>query len=185
MDSDRFDGLVRSFGQSRSRRQMLRGLAGIAAVGALALGEREADAGKLRNGGSPCTRGRQCKTGTCVGDPGQKVCTCSKKYPKCTSGTCQGGTCAPPVCPAGSAYYCATQTTSCPLSPSCNCATDIQGNAACAKFGTVDSFCPSVTTGSECAQNADCGAGFVCIKVPPGCFNCGTEGGTSCEPVCP
>jgi hypothetical protein len=32
MDSDRFDGLVRSFGQSRSRRQTLRGLAGAGAL---------------------------------------------------------------------------------------------------------------------------------------------------------
>ena len=38
MDSDRFDGLVRSFGQARSRRQTLRGLAGVAAgASALAL----------------------------------------------------------------------------------------------------------------------------------------------------
>jgi hypothetical protein len=32
MDSERFDGLVRSFGQTRSRRQTLRGLAGATAV---------------------------------------------------------------------------------------------------------------------------------------------------------
>ncbi len=39
MDSERIDGLVRSFGQSRSRRQTLRGLAGGAAgASALALG---------------------------------------------------------------------------------------------------------------------------------------------------
>jgi (4S)-4-hydroxy-5-phosphonooxypentane-2,3-dione isomerase len=38
MDSGRFDGLVRSFGQSRSRRQTVRGLAGVAAgASALAL----------------------------------------------------------------------------------------------------------------------------------------------------
>ncbi len=38
MDSERFDGLVRSFGQARSRRQTLRGLAGVAAgASALAL----------------------------------------------------------------------------------------------------------------------------------------------------
>ncbi|HEX2281380.1 MAG TPA: putative quinol monooxygenase [Thermomicrobiales bacterium] len=38
MDFERFDGLVRSFGQSRSRRQTLGGLAGVAAgAGALAL----------------------------------------------------------------------------------------------------------------------------------------------------
>ncbi len=38
MDSERFDGLVRSFGQARSRRQTLRSLAGVAAgASALAL----------------------------------------------------------------------------------------------------------------------------------------------------
>ena len=38
MDSERFDGLVRSFGQTRSRRQTLRGLAAVAAgASALAL----------------------------------------------------------------------------------------------------------------------------------------------------
>jgi (4S)-4-hydroxy-5-phosphonooxypentane-2,3-dione isomerase len=38
MDSERFDGLVRSFSQSRSRRQTVRGLAGVAAgASALAL----------------------------------------------------------------------------------------------------------------------------------------------------
>jgi len=50
MDADRFDGFVRSFGQTRSRRQTLRGLAG-AAVAALALGSREAAAATLLNGG--------------------------------------------------------------------------------------------------------------------------------------
>src|SRR5687767_2714812 len=38
MDSDRFDGFVRSFGQTQTRRQTLRGLAGVAAgASALAL----------------------------------------------------------------------------------------------------------------------------------------------------
>jgi (4S)-4-hydroxy-5-phosphonooxypentane-2,3-dione isomerase len=47
MESERFDGLVRSFGQTRSRRQTVRGLAGVAAgVSALALsgGTRAQDA---------------------------------------------------------------------------------------------------------------------------------------------
>ena len=47
MDSERFDGLVRTFGQTRSRRQTLRGLAGVAAgASALALsdGTRAQDA---------------------------------------------------------------------------------------------------------------------------------------------
>src|SRR5688572_21175663 len=47
MDPERFDGLVRSFGQTRSRRQALGGLAGVAAgAAALALsgGTRAQDA---------------------------------------------------------------------------------------------------------------------------------------------
>jgi hypothetical protein len=44
MDSERFDRLVHSFGQTRTRRQTLRGLAGVAVVGALAVGRREASA---------------------------------------------------------------------------------------------------------------------------------------------
>src|SRR5215212_9073201 len=47
MESDRFDGLVRSFGQSRSRRQPARGLAGVAAGAsalALSVGARAQDA---------------------------------------------------------------------------------------------------------------------------------------------
>jgi (4S)-4-hydroxy-5-phosphonooxypentane-2,3-dione isomerase len=47
MDLDRFDGLVRNFGQARSRRQALRGLAGVAAGAAalaLSLGTRAQEA---------------------------------------------------------------------------------------------------------------------------------------------
>src|SRR5688500_766817 len=114
MDSERFDGLVRSFGQTRSRRQTLRGLAGGAAVGALVLGGGEVVAGK-RRGGSPCTRGRQCQTGRCVGTSGAKTCSCSKRYPRCTtSGTsCQDGTCTSQVttCDGDSCAGCCDGTT--------------------------------------------------------------------------
>ncbi len=47
MDSERFDGPVRSFGQTRSRRQAVRGLAGVAAGAAalaLSVGTRAQDA---------------------------------------------------------------------------------------------------------------------------------------------
>jgi hypothetical protein len=94
MDSERFDGLVRSLGQTRSRRQTLRGLAGVLAAGVFALGGQEADAGK-RFGGAFCTKGRQCKTGKCVGPSGAKTCSCSNKFPMCAvlDASCQSGTC--------------------------------------------------------------------------------------------
>ena len=49
MDSERFDGLVRSVGQARSRRQALRGLAGAGALVALlaATSGEDATAGEL------------------------------------------------------------------------------------------------------------------------------------------
>jgi hypothetical protein len=50
MDSERFDGLMRSFGQTQSRRQTLRGLAGAIAVGAFAVGGREASARRPKRG---------------------------------------------------------------------------------------------------------------------------------------
>ena len=150
MDSDRFDGYVRIFGQTRSRRQTLRGLAGLAAVGALALGEREADAAE-RSGGSPCTKGKQCKTGKCVGTPGDKTCSCSKKYPKCTtSGTsCQDGACTSQItpCDAQSCAGCCNGTTCkgggacvCPaLKANCTgagqCTPDCEGAVACGPIG--------------------------------------------------
>src|SRR5215213_4366412 len=77
MDSERFDGLVRSFGQTRSRRQTLRGLAGAVAVGAFAVGGREASAGTCKSDDSSCKSNKQCCSNNCAG-----------KY-RSTSGTCQ------------------------------------------------------------------------------------------------
>ena len=52
MDSERFDGFVRSFGQARTRRQTLRGLAGVGALVAL-LAAKPVAAGKTgQPGGS-------------------------------------------------------------------------------------------------------------------------------------
>jgi hypothetical protein len=137
MDPERFDGLVRGFGQTRSRRQTLRGLAGLAAVGALALGGQEADAAK-RIGGSLCTKGRQCKTGKCVGDPGQKVCSCSKRYPRCTTSdtSCQDGVCG----------TCIPNREACAAGvPCCGGGCDIDAGTCCVS-----------PNGTGCTTDADC-----------------------------
>ena len=149
--------------------------------------------------GTVCGTGKTCQGGACACEEGLTPCGdqcvdldtsndhCGACNTPCKQGTCTDKVCVgngPQGCPAVE-YFCATQTTACPQSPSCTCATDIQGNAACARFGTADAFCPRVRDGRECAQNADCGAGFVCIKATaPDCYNCGTIGGTSCQPVC-
>jgi hypothetical protein len=98
MDSERFDRIVRSFGQNRSRRQALRTLASVAA-GAVALGGAAAvEAGRCKNPKELCgTR----KNASCVnkntdvnncGSCGN-VCT----VPNGTTGTtipaCSGGSC--------------------------------------------------------------------------------------------
>src|SRR4051794_14327326 len=63
LDSERFDRLVRSFGQPRSRRQTLRGLAGAAAAGALAVGGRDASADGCKGTGKTCKKDSQCCSG--------------------------------------------------------------------------------------------------------------------------
>ena len=57
MDSERFDGLVRSFGQARSRRQTLRGLAGAGALVALLVAKSVA-AGKAAKPNAPNNLGK-------------------------------------------------------------------------------------------------------------------------------
>jgi hypothetical protein len=85
MDSERFDGLVRSFGQTRSRRQTLRGLAGAGTLLALLAAktgeEALADKPECPEKRQPCRTGPNsttCCTGpqTCcrTGDPGVHEC---------------------------------------------------------------------------------------------------------------
>jgi hypothetical protein len=83
MDSERFDSLVRTFSQARSRRQTLRGLAGAVAVGALALSGREARADTCKRNGKPCKKNSQCCSNNCVGASGGKA----------NDGTCQPAAC--------------------------------------------------------------------------------------------
>jgi hypothetical protein len=179
MDSERFDGLVRSFGQTRSRRQTLRGLAGVLAVGALVLGGQEADAGK-RSGGAPCTKGRQCKTGKCVGTSGAKICSCSKRYPRCTTPdtTCQEGTCTGQVAP------CDGQS----CDGCCDGTTCKGGDAdgACGSNGEGCRVCPSFETCSDGA--CVCGADCVCPTLKAPCTDAeqcteGCGGAVACGPI--
>ncbi len=65
MDSARFDGLVRSLSQSRSRRQTLRSLAGAVVVGALALGGQEVGADTCKRTDKACKKDSQCCTKKC------------------------------------------------------------------------------------------------------------------------
>jgi hypothetical protein len=104
MDCARFDGLIRRFGQSRSRRQTLRGLAGAVVVGTLALGEREIGADTCKGNGKPCKKNRQCCSNNCVGASGGTT----------NDGTCQpaclgAGESMPVECSLGTAHLCCNQ----------------------------------------------------------------------------
>jgi hypothetical protein len=91
MDAHRFDALTRALTATRSRRSLGRLLGGLSLGGVLAaLGATEALAAK-RNGGAPCTKGSQCKTGKCL----RRTCSCSAKFPNCqrSSQFCSAGVC--------------------------------------------------------------------------------------------
>ena len=94
MDSERFDGLVRSFGQTRSRRQTLRGLAGAGTLLALFAAksgeEAMADKPVCPEKRQPCRTGPNsttCCTGrqTCcrTNNPGVKECRTLPKGEVC------------------------------------------------------------------------------------------------------
>jgi hypothetical protein len=160
MAADRFASLTRALAAAGSRRRALAALAGALGLFGLAHPE-EADAGK-RNGGAPCTKGRQCKTGKCVGDPGQKVCTCSKKYRKCTmpDTTCQGGTCTDPNACSNPATTC--EHANCgPTGTTCMCVPRVGSpGAVCIDESTTPNVpCLSETTGG-CET-----PGMVCIDL--------------------
>ncbi len=93
MDSERFDRIVRILGQTRTRRQAVRGLAGAAAAGTLGLGGQEARARKTcAADGSWCRlverkRNVSAQDDTCKSDG--KAC---KKNAQCCSKNCVGGT---------------------------------------------------------------------------------------------
>jgi len=106
MDSERFDGLVRTFGHARSRRQALRGLAGLAA-GALAMGGRAVRAQECKANEKACKKNDQCCSGNCAGGPGsgstsqsEGRCQCQLPAMRCsnTSQCCEGLFCLNDFC---------------------------------------------------------------------------------------
>ena len=85
MESERFDGLVWTFSQARSRRQALRGLAGAAAATVLALDGRRASAARCKADGAGCKNRHQCCSNICRG-ANKSTRTCIAQTPElCTN----------------------------------------------------------------------------------------------------
>ncbi len=176
MDSERFDRLVRSFGQTRSRRQIVRGLAGAAAAGALALSGREASADVCKGDGKKCTKDGQCCSGSCVNPSGKPVAKSGGTCQTATPHVCSGQVSLSPCFPF-SASSCGTNSIYGP----CRCGTDLAGNLTC----YANTYCNFVGQ-QQCTSNADCEA----MLGQPGsvCFSAGDCCGantTGCATPCP
>jgi hypothetical protein len=178
MDADRFDALSRTLTREHTRRSLVRLLFGLSLGGVLSvLGTAEVFAGS-RLGGAPCTRGRQCQTGRCVGKKGHKKCTCSTVSPKvgCKQPT---GPCKTAVCKVET-QRCATQNI-CREASCTNGVLTLQ--ASCDSTGT----CPPAVT-QNCVEGYQCHeSGTACVGVggcggPDDCTSTHHCSSGKCEP---
>jgi hypothetical protein len=182
MDSRRFDALVRSFGEVRSRRGVVRFLGGLGA-GLVARLPTEPLTAKSRGCRPPCGECQECHKGKCFKHHGRKGCKAGTCKPKangirCSNGgTCEAGVCVsfggcPPACPT---------CTACP-SPAALCEAQPNGQPGhqCEK--------PKVCCNGACCDPIhecnDAGRCATCAEVcPKGCELClsTSEGRTFCS----
>ena len=129
MDSERFDHLARVFGHAGPRRQALRGLAGAAAAGALAVSGREASAGRCKPNGRACKTSDQCCSDTCAANTG-----------KGSARTCQAAT-ATCIIPCPDSENCCNQIQYCCV---CSAGSKVLGPACADKAGDAAASCTAL-----------------------------------------
>ena len=173
MDADRFDWLARSLTTTRSRRGLTRLLGGLGLGGVLSVWGATETLGAKRGGGTPCTKGSQCKTGKCIGIPGHKTCSCSTKVTCAAGSSCLHGGC---FRGASCAAEC-SQSSCGPGFVSCFCSETVGGVPVC--YGN-ENFC---TEGKTCNGNRDCPTGRACVDVS--CVGCSTAVAAVCLAPCP
>jgi hypothetical protein len=175
MESERFDQLARTVGQPRSRRSLTRLLAGLGLAGVLAVSGTTETLAALRKAGEPCTRGRQCKTGKCIGIQGHKTCSCSRMYTCVAGAQCLHGGCfRSESCPA----ECTPGTTCGAGLSSCYCSQTVDGVPVC--YANDGNFCAE---GTACDANRDCPTGRACVDVS--CIGVDPCPPAVCLPPCP
>ena len=161
MDSHRFDAFARMLTDGRSRRGLVRLLAGLA-LGVLVSSRPEeswAESGKCKKKCGPC---QKCDRGKCEKKNGKTRRKPGKCKPKangtpCTSGVCQdgicdcapgqqrsGGVCATPPNCVGQNQLCTQGVTSC-----CS-------NTCFDPCVSCEPACACSTTGEACNTSADC-----------------------------
>jgi hypothetical protein len=178
MDGQRFDALARSFGRRRSRRAVVRGVAGgtVAAGLGLALGGvRPAAAG----GG--CDEGLTDCSGVCV-DLATDMDHCGACDAVCESGlvvvNCIAGVCSRVSCPAALPMYCGELGENDPNYVD-NCVDPATDPNNCGACGNV---CESgECADGACVQDEECEAGLtdcggVCVDLATDMDNCGACG---------
>ena len=166
MEGKRFDDVTRALSAAgaTSRREILKGIAGSAIAGALALvGVRDAaaDHGTCRHDGERCVTGSECCSGRCVKKSGT-----SKKFCRPAPGQ---GTC------TTDQDACRGTIDSCNNDGRCNCQVRRNGFSVCALSGEC----------AACLKDQDCepkyGPGAMCVR----CAHCASEDYTGCVKPCP
>jgi hypothetical protein len=135
-----------------------------------------------------CPHALSCQDDACFCD--EQVCSCAKDAILCATPTldqcCLPGdtcdeflACETDTCAAGNAF-CTVGWAVCGGSGSCGCFATIEGDHVCADAVT-DDLCPD--SGSECASDAECPSGEVCVDVT--CCDPQASSIGACRPLCP
>jgi hypothetical protein len=170
-DSERFNTLTRSLPTPLTRCSLARLLGALSLGGTLsAQTVREAAAAK-HIGGAACRKGSQCKTGKCVGPAGQKTCSCSKKFAKCsqpTNGSFKGP----------GKHFCGSSDDGC--GGTINCGT-CQAGEVCEFTATTKECVCSIGT---CNVNGDCFASAQVCRAGTNGLKCccNSDGFSPCTP---
>ncbi len=174
MDGDQFDALTRAFGSGRSRRGVLKALAG-ASLGAVAVGFDETSAAaRKRAQGIVCSKNADCQSGACLpkDHTGRRYCaecgspaTCPPVSDACHVATCLGGSCG--TMPTNLNGVCA------PAVDACHTASTCDAGGHCVAGGAIT--CPG---GDQC-NAATCDSSTGCHVTPLTGGTCTTSGGVA------
>lgn len=185
MAGERVDRLARSIAAVRSRRGLIGGAIGMAAL----LGTRPALA--CKRVGRKCDKNKECCAGArCKGDSRDKKgrCRCKSGFTICNTACCPAtqeciaGVCVTPLggCPPGADFCTDTVVTTCGGSPTCICSRSTEGATLCGDTETPNAVC------GQCASSADCasfGPGAFCVRTVLPC--CGPDAQNTCRLPCP
>jgi Cys-rich repeat protein len=209
MDGNRFDSMTRALGQGRSRRGVVKGLAGAAlgAVGLARFGAADAASnsacakfcaqvfGANTTAAGQCTSNAAKGTGPCVACRGNAAnycnggCTTDYQTDPINCGACghscnDGNACTTDSCSAG---HCVYTPVTCDAGDACNAPAACDPATGCGSTTPLTGpSCDSGTgAGSGTCQSGSCMANQTCVGITPGTAQCASDtdcpSGQSCE----